>query len=367
MTGHLTSRVRRLSLFLVVAFLAIAGCGGGSSDAKPGAQQQDSTVRVAQVTVKTVQNEVAVPAKVQADPDRVVHIYPPVSGRLVSLNVHPGDIVKQGQTIAIIESSDAASARSDYDKARIEADRSAQAEKRAALLMQHEVMAQKDYEDIKAQAESAKSDLARTEQRLRILGLNSNSTSDQIAVKSPRSGVVLDIGTANGELSKSLDNANPIATVADLSSVWVIGDLYEKDLPLASRGTPAKITLVALPDQSWNGIISNVSEVVDPTTRTVKARVVLPNAQRKLKPEMFATIHLVGRKQNLMTVPTTAVLHDGSGAFVMVKKPDGTYEKRPVTIAESQSDTTEIASGLQPGETIVTSGAELLRGEGAGS
>ena len=367
MRRYFKKRKKQLSIFLVLSALALTACSGNSNESKQSEQKQDNTVQVAQVTVKAVQNEVAVPAKVQADPDRVVHIYPPVSGRLVSLHVRPGDAVKQGQTVAIIESSDAASARSDYEKAQIEAGRSEQAEKRAALLLQHEVLAQKDYDDIKAQAESAKSDLARTEQRLHMLGLSTTGASDQIAVKSPRSGVVLEIGAANGELSKSLDNANSIATVADLSSVWIVGDLYEKDLSLASRGTPAKITIAALPDASWNGVISNVSDVLDPSTRTLKARVVLPNPQHKLKPEMFATIHLVGRKQNLMTVPTTAILHEGNGAFVMVKKADGTYEKRRVTIADSQSDTTEIASGLQPGETIVTSGAELLRNEGAGS
>ena len=152
-----------------------------------------------------------------------------------------------------------------------------------------------------------------------------------------------------------------------MSSVWVVGDLYEKDLSLAARGTSARVTLAALPDRNWSGTISNVSDVLDANTRTLKIRVVLPNPAHQLKPEMFATIHLVGRRQQLMTVPTTAVLHEGNNAFVMVKKADGTYEKRSVTVANSQSDKTEIASGLRPGETIVTAGAELLRDEGAGS
>lgn len=345
---------------------SLSGCGG--SEPKQTSQaKQDNPVQLARVNVQAVQNEVAVPAKVQADPDRVVHVYPPVSGRLVLLRVRPGDAVKQGQVIAILQSSDAAGARSDYDKAKIEAARSSQAEKRAALLLQHEVVSQKDYEDAKAQAETAQSDLARADQRLRMLGLSTTSNSDEVAVKAPRSGIVLEIGAATGELSKSLDNASSIATIADLSSVWIVGDLYEKDLSLATRGTPAKITITALPDKSWIGTISNVSDALDPNTRTLKARVVLPNPQHILKPEMFATIHLVGRKQELMTVPTTAVLHEGTDTFVMIKKADGTYEKRSVTIANTTADKIEIGSGLRPGETIVTSGAELLRGEGSGS
>jgi cobalt-zinc-cadmium efflux system membrane fusion protein len=365
--GHFSARERIFRQIFMVAVLAmLSGCGE-SEPKQPVHSSQENPVRLATVSVHTVQDEVSIPAKVQADPERVVHIYPPVSGRVVSLKVRPGDAVRQGQIVAIIQSSDAASARADYDKARIEAARTEQAEKRAELLLEHEAMSQKDYEDIKAQAESAKSDLARTQQRLRILGLDSMSGSDEVAVKAPRAGVVLEVTAATGELSKSLDNANSIATVADLSSVWVVGDLYEKDLSLAWRGKPAKITLAALPDRSWSGYISNVSDVLDPTTRTLKTRVVLANREHTLKPEMFATIHLVGRKQNLMTVPTTAVLHDGSSTFVMVKKADGTYEKRSVVIANSQPEKTEIASGLQAGETIVTSGAELLRGEGAGS
>lgn len=353
----------------IAAFLVVNGMVGcGSSEPKQKRQsKQDNPLQVATVSVQTVQNEVAVPAKVQADPDRVVHVYPPVSGRLVSLKIRPGDAVRQGQVIAILQSSDAAGARSDYQKAKIEAARSSQAEKRAALLLQHEVVSQKDYEDAKAQAETAQTDLARAEQRLRMLGLSSTSNSDEVAVKAPRSGIVLEIGAATGELSKSLDNASSIATIADLSLVWVVGDLYEKDLSPARRGSPAKITLAALPDKSWSGTISNISDVLDPNTRTLKARVVLPNPQHMLKPEMFATMHLVGHKQELMTVPTTAVLHEGSDTFVMVKKSDGTYEKRNVTIANTTSDKTEIASGLRPGEMIVISGAELLRGEGAGS
>jgi cobalt-zinc-cadmium efflux system membrane fusion protein len=363
----------RSQLFTARTALAFAFCillsGCGSSDQTHQTDEHPATnpIQVTPVALVTVQNEVAVPAKVQADPARVVHLYPPVSGRLVSLRVRPGDLVRAGQVVATIESSDAASARSDYEKAKIEANRSQQAEQRAALLFQHEVLSQKDYEDIKAQAESARSDLARTEQRLRMLGLSLTTDSDLVSLKAPQSGVVLEIGAANGELSKSLDNANAIVTIADLDSVWIVGDLYEKDASLAARGVPVNVTLAALPGRNWQGTIANVSDVLDPTSRTVKIRVVLPNPRHELKPEMFATIRLQGRKQALVSVPTTAILHDGNQAYVMVKMPNGNYQKRIVNVAEAKAETTEVASGLKPGELVVTAGAELLRQQGAGS
>jgi cobalt-zinc-cadmium efflux system membrane fusion protein len=346
---------------------ALLGCGGSRTQNGNDPGKQESLIQLATVSSETVQDELAIPGKVQADPERIVRIYPPVSGRVVALSVHPGDVVSKGQTIATLESSDAASARSDYQKASVEATRTAHAEKRAELLLEHEAMSQKDYEEIHAQAESARSDLARAQQRLRMLGISSSISSDQVPVRAPRAGVVLEIGAANGELSKSLDNANSLATIADLSSVWVVGDVYEKDLSLVNRGTPVRLSFAAFPDRDWKGSISNVSDVLDPNTRSLKVRLVLPNPDHKLKPEMFVTIHVAGRKQRLTTVPTTAVLHDGGNTFVMVKRADGSFEKRSVQVASSQPDHTEIRTGLQPGETIVISGAELLRDQGAGS
>lgn len=352
------------TLFLVGTLL---GCSGSRVQSPRDSDKQESPIKVAVAASQTVGNELAFPAKVLADPERIVHIFPPVSGRVVALNVHPGDVVRKGQTIAVLESSDAAGARSDYQKASIEAARTAQAEKRAELLLEHEAISQKDYEDIHAQAEAARSDLARAQQRLRMLGLSSTAMSDQVPVLSPRAGVVIEIGAANGELSKSLDSANSIATIADLSSIWVVGDVYEKDLALVSRGTPARLSFAAFPDQERTETIANVSDVLDPNTRSLKVRVVLANPDHRLKPEMFATIHVVGRRQTVTTVPTTAVLHDGGSTFVMVKRADGSYERRSVQVGASQPDSTEISAGLQPGETIVISGAELLREQKAGS
>ncbi len=363
-TKNLCLRLGGLCVAILV--LTLTACGGSSSAKETAKADQNPAIQVAPASYETIANEIAVPATVQADPARVVHILPPVSGRLLAVSVRPGQAVKAGQTVALIQSSDAAGARADYEKARVESERTQQAERRAALLFQHEALAQKDYEDIKAQAANARSDLVRTQERLRVLGLSANGGSDNVTLKSPRSGVVTELGAANGELSKSLDNASSIATIADLSSVWIVGDVYEKDLPLASLNTSVKITFTAFPNQTFNGRISNISDFVDPNTRSLKVRVVLPNADHKLKPAMFANIHLIAPAKKIVTVPNTALLHEGDTTFVMVKKADGSYEKRKVISAGAQGDKAEIVAGLQPGENVVTSGAELVRDAGAG-
>jgi cobalt-zinc-cadmium efflux system membrane fusion protein len=354
------------TLLIGVLATLLIGCGGDPASTPRISDMQTSAVQTATTNIEEVSDEISVPAKVQADPTRVVHIFPPVSGRLVSLTVRPGDFVAAGQRVAIIASSDAASARSDFDKARIESQRAQLAESRAKLLVEHGALAQKELDDAKAQADSSKSELERARQRLHLLTLDENSTADNVLVRSPRSGVVLDIGAATGEFSKSLDNANALLTVADLSSIWVVGDLFEKDLASAARSSQVRITFAAFPGESWSGRISNISDVLDPNTRTMKIRVVLPNPGHRLKPEMFATIHLPRPKRNVIGIPSAAVLYEGNSAFVMVRKADGAYEKRSVTVAQIQTDQAEIASGLRPGEVVVVKGAELLRGEGAG-
>jgi len=162
----------------------------------------------------------AIPASIQPDPSRVVHVFAPVSGRLVALRVRPGDVVRSGQSLAVIQSSDAAGALSDYQKAKAAAEHSGSALRRASLLYQHEVIAEKDLEDAKAQAASDDSDLARTRQRLRMLGLSESAASDQVTVVAAHSGVVTETTSAPGEMSKSLDASNPLLTIADLSSIW---------------------------------------------------------------------------------------------------------------------------------------------------
>jgi cobalt-zinc-cadmium efflux system membrane fusion protein len=361
--------VKHNTTFVWFAVVLLAGCGKSDKPvaAASGLPGEESTaVKTITVSRQNVADTVDLAAKVQADPAKVIHIFPPASGRVVALQVRPGDRVKQGQTIAILESSDIASARSDFEKAKIESERSERAAKRASLLFEHEVMAEKDYEDARAQADSARSELARAQQRLRLLGAGENSTSDRVTVTSPRMGVVLDIGASPGELSKSLDSSSPIATIADLSTAWIVGDVYEKDLAYARPGSPVNITLEAYPGESWKGTVASVSDALDPNTRTLKLRVVLENPEHRLKPEMFATIHLTGRAHQAILVPATAVVRDGDAAYVFARSKSGSFDRRTITLGETRGDSVEITSGLSDGDMVVTEGSELLRGEGSG-
>lgn len=365
---HTSYKMLGKSQLLVVwtAVCLLAGCSGKKPEAAESEAPQKA-IQTAPVEFRTVSTELAIPATIQPDPARVVHVFAPVSGRLLELRVKPGDAVSAGQAVAVVQSSDVASARSDYQKAKAQAEHSQSALRRATVLFQHEAIAQKDMEDASAQAALDASELERAKERMQLLGLTEGHATDRANVLAPRSGVVTETTSAPGEMAKSLDASSSLLTLADLSSVWVVGSVFERNLADVPRGLAVRITLDAYPSETWQGKISNVSDVVDPATRTLKLRVVLENRQRKLKPDMFATIHVMRPASNVAVVPSAAVLHEGNVAYVMVASTaqKDKFEKRAVEVQEAGPQETFIRSGLHSGDVVVSSGAALLREEAA--
>ena len=329
----------------------------------PPAQSAPVQTVVETITVhpQAVSNQLLLAAHVMANPTSVVHIFPPISGRVVALKVLPGQEVTKGQEFGMLQSSDAAQARSDFEKAKIEAARADLQLQRGKDLLQHEVMAQRDYDDLKALDDADHAELNRARQALAMLGFSEDSTSDVIPIRSPITGVVLDVGTATGEMQRSLDNATAIATIADINSIWVVGDLYPRDLASVKVGQPVDVTVTGYPGQVFHGVIDNISDAVDPTTLTLKVRVVLPNPGHKLKPQMYATIAVTNQKGSAIVVPSTAVIQNGKAAFVFVESSPGKYVRRDVTLGAVHDTTDEITQGLQDGDKVVSTGAELLR------
>jgi cobalt-zinc-cadmium efflux system membrane fusion protein len=306
-------------------------------------------------------SQLVLPARVVAIPTRMVHIYPLISGRVLSLRILPGQQVRKGEQIGSLQSSDAGQARADFEKANIEAARADLQLARAKELLAHDVMAQKDYDDLKALDETDHTELERARQRLHLLGFNENSNSDIVPIVAPISGVVLDVGTGAGELQRSLDNATPIATIADIASVWVVGDLYPRDQAAVRVGQPASITVNGYSGLVLHGEVQNISDSVDPVTLTLKVRVVLPNPGYRLKPDMYASMTLITRTREVMVVPSTAVIRNGSETFVFVESAPGKYDRRNVTLGGTDAENDEVTQGLSDGDRVVATGAELLR------
>lgn len=312
-----------------------------------------------------VASQLVLPARIVANPTEMVHIYPLISGRVLSLSILPGQEVRKGDKIGSLQSSDAAQARSDFEKAKIEADRADLQLNRAKELLQHDVMAQRDYDDLKALDDSDHSELERARQALHLLGFSENDTSDVVPITAPISGVVLDVETGPGELQRSLDNATTIATIANIDSVWVVGDLYPRDQGSVRTGERTDITVNGYPGLVLHGSIDDISDSVDPVSLTLKVRVVVPNPGHRLKPQMYATMAVAGTPHKVMVVPATAVVQNGHETFVFVETASGKYQRRDVILGETHTDNDEVLRGLNEGDKLVASGAELLRAQEA--
>ena len=351
-------------ILLSVALAMLTACGHSDQvEVKAASKDQfgSSFVRYVKVEQQQVNDELDLAAKVQADPTKVVRIFPPASGRVVSIAVKPGDHIRRGQTLAVLNSSDVASARSDFTKAKIEAERATRAMEREKLLFEHGAAAEKDYVDARAQADSARAELARAQQRLDLLNVSPLADMDQVSLAAPAPGVVLDVSAAPGEFSKSLESASPLITLADLDNVWIIGDLYEKDAAKVRAGMPVTVTLQAYESRHWSGQIDSVAGALDPITRTLKIRVAVSNPKQLLKPEMFGTIHVKTGTHQALVVPAAAVIREGNATTVFVK--DGaTPEQRAVTLGQTVDGKVEILSGARLGDEVAAEAAELLEG-----
>lgn len=366
---------------LVTSAAVLSGCGGSAvsqsqpQDAHAAADADPNTTYVASdaagiqtvvVRPSTINDYLDVPAQIQPDPTEVVHVFPPAGGRIVEMKVRPWDWVQKGQTLATIESGDLSRAVADYHKALVDYQIKQQALTRATDLYDHNAIAQKDLQQAQADSQSAQAELDATREQVRVFGMDPDQASSQLVVAAPRAGVVLDVGASPGEFSNALSAPQPLCTIADISSVWAVGDVYEADLPAAKIGAPATLTLNAYPGQQWPGHVGVVSDAVDPNTRTLHIRLVLPNPGVKLKPAMFGSIRLLRASRQGLTLPATALIREGNAAYVFVSagaaaNQQAGYHRRDVTATNSPNNQVEITTGLKPGETVVTQGALLLR------
>ncbi len=363
------TRTESLLLALIVAPLAVnlAGC---KHLPPPVPTNQPTNVGVETMIAHSQQSTdfLEVPARVTADPSHVVHIYPPISGRIFDLRILPGQEVAKGQAIARIQSNDIAVARADFEKAKIEVMRADRALSRGKILLQHEVLSQADYYELEATDQTAHSEIERSRQRIRELGFAEDGVSDEVALRAPISGVVLDIGTATGEMQRSLDNSTSIATIANIDTVWIVGDVFERDLAMLKPNREVEIHVPAYPDLKLTGRIANVGDAIDPNTHTLKVRVVLANPKHTLKSDMFATIRVPGAIRTAFILPATAILHEGEKTFVFLQDASGKFNQRVVTVGRSIDSgaagpvkNIEVLTGLTDGDKVVSIGGALLR------
>lgn len=317
------------------------------------------------VQTRRAAEELNANGSVAPDVSRTVPVNALTGGRVVEVMARLGDDVRKGQPLLRLLSADLAQAISDYRKFQADELLARRSLDRAKTLYDRGALAEKDLQAADDAEAKAKVDVESAEQRITILGGDLKALSPVIVVTAPASGTIVEQNVTGGAAAKSPDSSPSLFTIADLSRVWVLCDVYENNLAEVRVGDAARVTLNAYPDRSFQGRVSNISKILDAATRTAKVRLELDNRGGLFRPGMFAVATFRSQTTRTMAVvPSTALLrlHDRDWVF----KPNGakTFRRTEVQAGPVLGDgTQEILGGLQPGEKIV---ARALQFESAG-
>jgi cobalt-zinc-cadmium efflux system membrane fusion protein len=293
---------------------------------------------------------------VAADVSRSYAVNALSSGRVVDVRARLGDDVRKGQLLLTMTSPDMSQAFADYQKFKAGAALAKTQLDRARLLYSHGATPQKDLEVAEDTLNRANIDTETAEERIRLLGGDPAHASSLIEIHAPVSGTIIEQNVTSAAGVKSLDNSPNLFTIADLSNVWILCDVYENDLARVHLGDRAEIELNAYPGRRMAGRVTNISKLLDAATRAAKVRIELPNQAGILRPNMFATVHFVSQGTATRTViPSSAVLRLQDRDWVFVKLNGQRFRRTEVEAGPVNADKTQqILSGLRPGDQVVT-------------
>jgi cobalt-zinc-cadmium efflux system membrane fusion protein len=298
-----------------------------------------------------------------------------VAGRVVRILKTVGDRVRAGEALAMLESLELGKAEAEFleAQARVELGRSTLSRQRE--LFKSDLTAKKELLAAENELRLHEIELERVRNQLSLFGLNAGRMAElararkidpTLPLTAPIGGVVIGKHLTLGE-ALAPDAAEPAFVLSDTSELWVNANLYEKDLAKVHEGQAASVSTPAYPGRTYRGRVSLISTSMDKDTRTAQARVVVANADGRLKPEMFATVAIRLGEQRAVVVPQGAVLREKEQIFAFVKKGDDAFEKRMIQVGAPTDGFQPVTAGLQAGEPVVVEGgitlkAELLKG-----
>lgn len=308
---------------------------------------------LASVEAQGAYSELKATGVVSADVSRTIPVISLASGRIIEVHARLGDTVTKGQLLLRVQSADISGAYSDYQQAKADLNLANAQYDRAKLLYDKGAIAKKDLEIAEDVAVKAKVTVDNSAQKLRILGADPEKPSAIVEVRAPASGVITDQQVTAAAGTQGLASPNSF-TISDLSTVWVICDVYENDIPQVHVGEYADVRLNAYPDRVFKGRIGNINPVLDPALRTTKVRLEMHNPGI-MRLGMFVNATFHGQKREVHAViPASAVLHLHDRDWVYVSKGGGNFQRQGVVSGVMlPGNLQEIASGLEPGQKVV--------------
>ncbi len=349
-----------------------------------------ATLTVEPVCDKIFRAEHVTEGKVAVDEDRSTPVFSPYAGRVTKLLVKPGETVKQGQPLFVIEAADTVQAQNDFitaitamNKAKSAQDLAEIQYKRAKDLFEGRAVPLKDFQQAEATFVQAQNDMRSAQtaldaarNKLRILGYSDAAVANfqakgtidrEITVNSPITGTVVQRKVGPGQYVQA-GASDPVFVIGDLSTVWLIAFVRESDAAVVNVGEEISVSVLALPGHPLKANIDYVAAAIDPTTRRLLVRATIDNKDGLLKPEMFAnvTIYSPGDRP-AAAVPRQALIYEGNKVRVWVARPDKSLELRKIKTGLVNGDLVAVEGNLKAGEQIVTKGSLFIDRAASGS
>ncbi len=339
-------------------------------------QVAEAKLKVEPLAEQDVDDVVVTSGKVTFDDARVSHVFSPVSGKIMRIEATPGQRVKKGDVLAILESPDVGLASADLRKAQADLIAAEHERQRQRELLTAHATSQRDDEQAEDAYRKAKAEVDRAQQKARLFRASSADNVTQLyTIRADIDGEVIARNVSPGaEVQGQYGGGTAVElfTVGELDHVWVVADVFEMDSARVRVGSKVNLKLVAFPNQVFPSKVEWVAGALDPLTRTAKVRCVLDNHNRELKPEMYATLLISVEERRALAIPRSALLRLGEQTVAFVERPSPSpgrhvFVRMPLTVDESEGGQwIPLAhGGIERGARVVTEGAILLSGGAA--
>lgn len=335
-------------------------------------QVASAKITLATLEKRAVSSEIVATGEIVAPDDGIARLGAKVSGRVTKLSAGVGDRVKRGQLLGIIDSPELGRAKADYVAAVAAAKVARETSEREKALWEKKISSERDYRMAEAEAAKTRAEKEAAEVRLHTLGVSDAQlgrlTADQhqgssVALTAPIDGVVVERPVTLGQM---IDPAVTTFVILDARKVWILVDVYEKDLAQVAVGNKVAAEVKAWPNRVFAGTIESIGAIVETRSRTIKVRVVIDNADGAMKPGMFAAVKLAGstgEAREGLFVPAGAVQRDGENTIVFVPVAERQFQVRNIETGVRTNEWIEVTHGLAAGERVVTTGSFQLKSE----
>jgi membrane fusion protein, heavy metal efflux system len=329
---------------------------------------RDAHIQAAPVGREALAATIDLPGEVAFDPDKAARVSAWVSGRIEALHFKEGQAVQRGDLLAIIRVPELSKARAAYTASTAKAAAARANAERLKKLAEQRLAAQQELLAAQAEADALAADAEAAAAQLSTLGFGAHDSkaagSSQLQLRAPIAG---DIVTRDAVIGQTVDPEHVIATIADMRELWFLGRVFEKNLGQIHVGARVEVQLNAYPDEKFSGVLDYIGKQVDPSARTVTARIRISNRNELLRIGLFGVARVdVGEHHEVddkpaLVVPRSAVTQIGEQTVVFVQQPDGDFDVHAVVLGDGALGKVQVLSGLRDGERIVTHGAFTLK------